>query len=204
MRVRFHRPSGVLTAAALVLFLVGGGLVYAAIPDPDGSIHGCYDPGRAGALRVVESPADCTAGESSLSFNQRGQTGATGAAGPTGQTGPAGPPGPRGLRGRPGASATPPKLKLSDHQVLLLQLKIVQAKLKKVSSKLNTVNAKLDAAATRERRIYLRTYHTCLAVEPRALDDPFSLDTPIFRCRLGFYQGVPGYAPDAAAPGFSP
>ena len=68
--------------ATLALAAVGAGVAFAAIPDPDGTIHGCYrnaaGPGddRAGDLRVVDpGPTGrraCEPGETPLDWNQGG------------------------------------------------------------------------------------------------------------------------------------
>jgi type VI secretion system secreted protein Hcp len=80
------------TAAALV---AGGAVALAAIPAADGTIHGCYATGGTptGALRIVDEGVNCGAGETAISWNQRGPVGPAGpagATGPTGDTGPAG------------------------------------------------------------------------------------------------------------------
>jgi hypothetical protein len=86
-------------ALAVCVFLLAGGVAWAASGSGGTLIHGCYAK-RSGALRVV---ARCKHGEKSLSWNQsgpegregargsRGETGASGASGQTGGGGPAGP-----------------------------------------------------------------------------------------------------------------
>lgn len=91
-----------LTAlAALTAGLVvgGAGIAYAAIPDPDGTIHGCVN--QAGVLRVIDPAAGdtCKGSETTLDFNQQGQVGPPGPAGPSGPPGPQGPTGPAGPAG---------------------------------------------------------------------------------------------------------
>jgi hypothetical protein len=75
----------------LGVFIGGAGGVFAAalIPDANGVIHGCYD-NKTGALRVVDSAANCSKNQVPIEWNQRGVAGATGATGPTGATGATG------------------------------------------------------------------------------------------------------------------
>src|SRR5690348_13727269 len=72
--IREHRPSPgtALGLAALVVAL--GGVAFAAIPDSNGTIHGCYQKGN-GNLRVVESSSDCRNSEQALAWNQQGPPG---------------------------------------------------------------------------------------------------------------------------------
>ena len=81
-----NRLIALTTAGVLAL---AGGVAYAAIPDGQGVIHGCYKLNK-GDLRVIDSGA-CASGELPLSWNQ------TGPQGPAGPAGPAGPPGPSGV-----------------------------------------------------------------------------------------------------------
>lgn len=78
-------------AAAAAAALVGiAGAAYAAIPDSNGVIHGCY-ANSDGSLRVIDSGAgqSCKAKkETALDWNQSGPQGP---AGPQGPQGPAGP-----------------------------------------------------------------------------------------------------------------
>ena len=69
-------------AVATGVVAVGGftAVAYAAIPDTQGVIHGCYNTNN-GDLRVVNDPSSCRNGETSLTWNQ---TGPQGAAGPQG------------------------------------------------------------------------------------------------------------------------
>ena len=78
--IRKHRlsPGTAFGFAALIIAL--GGVALAAIPDSNGTIHGCYQKNN-GNLRVVESAGDCRSSEAVISWNQ---------------TGPQGPPGPSG------------------------------------------------------------------------------------------------------------
>lgn len=96
MRSTFQRRRRVLAAAAATL-AVAGGIAYAAIPDADGTYHGCVQHAR-GALRVIDPATErCNANtETAITFA------AQGAAGPPGPPGPAGPPGPPGADGEDG------------------------------------------------------------------------------------------------------
>jgi len=118
---RHLRQRGIrLLLATTVLLAVAAGIAYAAIPDSNGVIRGCYQA-SSGALRVIGSNptvggGKCSAGEKALNWNQRGPTGtkgatgangtkgATGANGVTGATGTAGPTGPTGTTGVQGAT----------------------------------------------------------------------------------------------------
>ena len=95
--IRRHRPSPgtVLGFAALIVAL--GGVAFAAIPDSNGTIHGCYQK-NSGNLRVVESASDCRNSELAITWNQQGPQGATGATGPQG---------PKGDKGDPGNEGSP-------------------------------------------------------------------------------------------------
>jgi hypothetical protein len=99
-------------AAALgivIVALAAGGIAYAAIPDSNGVIHGCYQV-NSGSLHVVGTNptvggGKCSANERSLDWNQKGPTGAkgaTGARGPTGARGATGATGTTGARGPTG------------------------------------------------------------------------------------------------------
>jgi hypothetical protein len=73
-----RRPSPALIVATAALVVALAGVTYAAIPGPDGAVHGCYD--ARGALRVIDSDATCNKDETALNFAQNGP------AGPPGQT----------------------------------------------------------------------------------------------------------------------
>lgn len=86
MLARIPRPSPAMVVAVAALVVAAAGGAVAAIPDPDGTIHGCL---RSGNLRVIDAAvAECEAVETPLNFNQRGQPGAPGPAGPPGPPGP--------------------------------------------------------------------------------------------------------------------
>ena len=88
--------------AALTVAAVLGGAAYAAIPDANGVIHGCYDK-QSGKLRVIDSeegqPKACGNGETPLSWSQQGPQGVPGSEGPRGPEGPQGDTGPQGPAG---------------------------------------------------------------------------------------------------------
>ncbi len=77
------------------------GVAEAAIPGPDGTVVGCYDPdtgnGSSGPLRPVDGPTACGPGELAVTFATRGAAGATG------------PPGAAGVRGATGDAGAPPQ-----------------------------------------------------------------------------------------------
>lgn len=81
----------VLLGTAISLMSI---IAYAAIPDSNGVIHGCYKTSN-GSLRVIDSPAvQCDPrNETAISWNQTGPQGPQGPAGPQGPQGPEGPTG---------------------------------------------------------------------------------------------------------------
>jgi hypothetical protein len=103
--------SGRARAAGLVAVAVGltaAGISYAAIPDSQQVIHGCYAKSN-GALRVIDPGANQTCDtkkENPLPWNQRGPSGPTGADGVDGTNGATGPTGDRGPTGLAGSSGT--------------------------------------------------------------------------------------------------
>lgn len=71
--------------ALVAIAALGAGVVYGAIPDEDGIIHGCYQ-NQTGTLRVIESASEtCRGSETALTWNQEGQPGADGATWHTGE-----------------------------------------------------------------------------------------------------------------------
>ena len=76
---RWVAPAVVAIMAAAI------GSVQATIPDSNGVVHACYK--NNGAIRVVNSAANCKANETALTWNQ---TGPQGVPGPAGATGPSG------------------------------------------------------------------------------------------------------------------
>jgi hypothetical protein len=77
---KLRRPSPSLAVATVALVVALGGVTFAAIPGPDGTVHTCV--GTRGALRAIDETATCDTknGETALDFSQ------TGPAGPPGQT----------------------------------------------------------------------------------------------------------------------
>ena len=67
-------------------------IALAAIPDASGIIHACYG-NKSGALRAVNSAADCKKTETALTWSQMGPQGIPGPQGLPGAMGPAGPAG---------------------------------------------------------------------------------------------------------------
>ena len=84
--------------------IIGGSVAYAAIPDPSGVVHGCYDT-LLGTLRVVDTGANqnCLPTETAITWHQTGPQGLPGVTGAKGDTGPAGPQGDKGDTGPAGA-----------------------------------------------------------------------------------------------------
>lgn len=75
---------------ALSLAVGFAGLAYAAIPDSQGVIHGCYRT-NTGSLRIIDSDTDtCNGNETSLNWNQTGPQGLPGPQGPAGPSGASG------------------------------------------------------------------------------------------------------------------
>jgi Collagen triple helix repeat (20 copies) len=101
---KWQRVAGI---AGLTVGLVAGGagIAYAAVPDPDGTIHGCVSK-LTGTIRVIDpsTGAKCNALENPLNFSQQGAPGPAGPAGPAGPQGPAGPTGATGAQGPAGAN----------------------------------------------------------------------------------------------------
>lgn len=91
-----RKQATLVAAISVVAILSIGGAVYAAIPDANGVIHGCYN--TRGLLRVIDdSQTTCGAGETPLNWNVKGQPGPQGPTGPQGSIGPQGPAGDSGL-----------------------------------------------------------------------------------------------------------
>jgi hypothetical protein len=103
------RQRGVrLLLAATVLLALAAGIAYAAIPDSNGLIRGCYQS-TSGTLRVIGTNptvggGKCSTGEKTLNWNQRGPTGAKGATGANGTNGTNGATGATGATGLTGAT----------------------------------------------------------------------------------------------------
>jgi len=115
MKIRNTKSSQLFPCAAFaslsVLSALAAHTAYAAIPDGNGVIHGCYNAVN-GSTRIIDTAdSSCKANELPIQWNQQGPAGATGAAGPvgpsgpigaTGATGPMGPAGPVGATGATG------------------------------------------------------------------------------------------------------
>lgn len=99
-----------LVCAVAAGLVFASGVAWASIPDAGGTIHGCYSRLPLGALRVIDTGLGevCTAGETTLTWQQQGRRGADGvpglqgASGLQGKPGVQGPPGPRGATGTAG------------------------------------------------------------------------------------------------------
>ena len=90
MRIRHPRRKGVLVLAGALALLAVAGVAYAAIPDSAGVYTACRLNG-IGTIRLIDpsSPSTsllshCTAIETQISWNQKGQKGETGAPGKDG------------------------------------------------------------------------------------------------------------------------
>src|SRR5207253_1659289 len=75
--IRKHRPSPATGIALAALIVALGGVAFAAIPDSNGTIHGCFQK-NSGGLRVVQSSGDCRDSEQALDWNQQGPKGPPG------------------------------------------------------------------------------------------------------------------------------
>jgi hypothetical protein len=67
--IRRHRPSPATGIALAALVIALGGAAFAAIPDSNGTIHGCYQKSN-GNLRVAEYGSECRSGEVAIAWNQ--------------------------------------------------------------------------------------------------------------------------------------
>lgn len=69
----------VLLAISVVALGIAGGIAYATIPDADGVIHACANPG-GGAIRVIDTDLgqSCRASEVALDWNRQGRPGVSG------------------------------------------------------------------------------------------------------------------------------
>ena len=114
MRTAFGHRRRLLLACVGTILVVSVGIAYAAIPDANGVINGCYSSGQ-GQLRVIDTAKGetCKNNETAISWNQKGPKGDQGIQGPkgdtgetgaTGATGPEGPQGPQGETGATGAT----------------------------------------------------------------------------------------------------
>jgi hypothetical protein len=72
--IREHRPSPATAFGFAALMVALGGVAFAAMPDSDGTIHGCVQK-NTGNLRVVESSSDCRSSEQAIDWNQGNSSG---------------------------------------------------------------------------------------------------------------------------------
>ena len=104
-----RRFTGKSILLATIVVAATAGIAYAAIPDQNGTILGCYDNG--GNVKVVETT--CPKSWTSFKWSSTGATGAqglagaTGPQGPKGDTGATGATGAQGPKGDTGAPGTP-------------------------------------------------------------------------------------------------
>jgi hypothetical protein len=69
--IRQHRPSPGTAFGFAALMVALGGVAFAAIPDSNGTIHGCFQKSN-GDLRVVEASSNCRSSENPLNWNVQG------------------------------------------------------------------------------------------------------------------------------------
>jgi len=94
------------SGAAVVTVFIGGVVVHATIPAPNGVITTCYAK-SGGAVRVIDSSVtNCGKSETQLTWNQSGPQGPIGPPGPQGVAGPTGAQGVAGATGPAGPSHT--------------------------------------------------------------------------------------------------
>jgi hypothetical protein len=103
--IRLSRPSPALALSTIALLAALGGGAWAAIPGPEGIIHGCYNR-HSGAVRVIDTATRqrCRRRESELDWDEVGPPGPRGGGG---KTGPQGKQGKTGLQGKQGLPGTP-------------------------------------------------------------------------------------------------
>ncbi len=198
-----RRSAKVILGVCLVgLGLFGAGLALAGGRGLSSGevVQACYEV-SSGALRLVDSPAECTPRENSISWNKAG---VAGPAGPMGVPGQAGPVGSAGKRGPAGTVAVRVQgnggINLSG--LLTLEQKLLiktLARLKKIEQKLDAVNGKIDGLDENFNafRAYaeLRLYENCIGIEI-GISNP---TVATFRCKLGFFKALSDYDPFAEA-----
>ncbi|HEY3714942.1 MAG TPA: collagen-like protein [Jatrophihabitantaceae bacterium] len=100
----------IAAATAMLTASVAGAVAYAAIPDANGQVNGCYATSNTllgpakGSLRVVDPGERCRSGETAIAWSQVGPQGPPGVAGPTGPQGATGLQGTTGPTGPQGAT----------------------------------------------------------------------------------------------------
>src|SRR4051812_38893839 len=97
MRAIFGRRAGRFVVTALAAFGIAAGIAYATTADA-GTVYTACKLNATGTIRMIEPgqsglKGKCTALESMISWNERGQDGAPGPVGPQGPIGPQGPKG---------------------------------------------------------------------------------------------------------------
>jgi hypothetical protein len=97
-----------MLVVAVALLLLGGGIAWAAVPDPSGVLTGCVDTKYGtGVLRIVSADKACLRSETRITWNREGRPGDPGPAGAAGAVGPAGPRGDTGPQGAAGPQGEP-------------------------------------------------------------------------------------------------
>lgn len=86
------RINRMVATGVSVGVVVSGGVAFATIPGPDGTITGCYTKNAGvfdakGAVRVVDAGSECRSSELVLTWNQTGPPGPAGLQGPPGEPG---------------------------------------------------------------------------------------------------------------------
>ncbi len=115
MHTKLARRPLVIAAVAVTVAsaAAGAGVATAAIPDATQTYTACL-LNNVGTLRLIDPSlgahnpmGHCFVWESTVTWNQKGQSGAPGPAGPTGATGPPGPTGSTGATGATGPAGPP-------------------------------------------------------------------------------------------------
>jgi hypothetical protein len=102
-----RRRAVVIGAAGVLALPLLGAAAAAAVPDAQGTFHGCYTT-ATGALRIIDTASTvsarnhCRTGERAVTWNVAGAPGPVGPAGAKGADGLAGPAGPKGADGLAG------------------------------------------------------------------------------------------------------
>jgi hypothetical protein len=94
-RQRRHCFCGAIAVLAVLIGLTAP-MVYAAIPDANGVIHGCYNANNGNTRIIDTATSSCRNPEVAVQWGQQGPSGPVGLTGPQGEQGPAGPQGPAG------------------------------------------------------------------------------------------------------------
>src|SRR5258707_902353 len=85
MKRRLGWP-GLVLAVGLSSAVLAGGITYAAIPDANGTVHGCLKS-KGGVYVIAPSAGQTCGNDAALDWNKTGTTGLQGTAGPKGFTG---------------------------------------------------------------------------------------------------------------------